>query len=315
MKAKNFLATVFTIAALIACKKDKTKEQDTVDSAPTNSETYASLSDFYKKNGVQMQTFRFDAAAGGSFVTTQNTTISIPGNAFSQATGEVTLEFKDIYKKSDMLLSNMTTDMVGGKPLKSGGEFYIKATQNGTALTIAPGNKIFILQPSDGAIDEDMKAFVAIKQKVDSNQTAWVASERDSVKPLLQMYVYSLYQFNPPINNGSWCNSDNSQYFAAYAQTKLNINLNQKGYRADMFLCFKDVNSMVHLYSTDSNGDEFSYLYAPVGLSATIVTIAEKERKIFASFTPITISSNQTVNIDLTETTTQDFKTKLKALD
>ena len=72
---------------------------------------------------------------------------------------------------------------------------------------------------------------------------------------------------------------------------------------------------MVHLYSTDSNGDEFSYLYAPVGLSATIVTIAEKERKIFASFTPITISSNQTVNIDLTETTTQDFKTKLKALD
>lgn len=273
-----------------------------------------------------MQTFRFDAAAGGSFVTTQNTTISIPGNAFSQATGEVTLEFKDIYKKSDMLLSNMTTDMVGGKPLKSGGEFYIKASKDGVALTIAADKKIFVLQPVYAVADGEMKAFVAIKEQPEDNQKAWVDSETDTVTILkgsptntltapLQMYVYSLYKFTPPSDSGTWCNSDNSQYFAAFTQTALNIRVNQKGYVADLFLCFKDVNSMVHVYPANNIGDDFKYAYAPVGLSATIVALAAHEGKIYASFTPITISSNQTVNIDLTETTTQDFKTKLKALD
>ena len=315
MKAKNFLVTISTVAVLVACKKDNPKEPDLVDLPSPAAESYASLSDFYKKNGVQMQTFRFDAAVGGSFVTPQNTTISIPGNAFNQVSGEVTLEFKDIYKKSDMLLSNMTTDMANGKPLKSGGEFYIKASQNGSALTIAPGNKIFILQPIDGAVDEDMRAFVAVNQNADSNQIAWAGAKSDSVKPLLQMYVYSLYQFASPASNGSWCNSDNSQYFAAYTQTALNINLNQKGYGADIFLCFKDVNSMVHVYPANTTGDDFMYAYAPVGLSATVVTIAEKEGKIYASFTPITIGTNQTINVDLKETTTEDFKAKLKALD
>ena len=86
--------------------------------------------DFFEKNGVQMQTHTIDATAGGTFTSPQGTVVTIPANAFvtgggAPITGNVNIEFKDIYKKSDMLLSNMSTQTATG-PLKSAGEFFIK---------------------------------------------------------------------------------------------------------------------------------------------------------------------------------------------
>lgn len=70
---------------------------------------------------------------------------------------------------------------------------------------------------------------------------------------------------------------------------------------------------MVHVYN--DVGNAFPYNYAPVGLPCTVVAIGVKDGKVYSSFTPITISANQTVSFSMSETTTADFKSQLAALN
>jgi len=177
-----------------------------------------------------------------------------------------------------------------------------------------------------GSPDLDMMQFSALSDTMKDNQMAWQPIPERTVavgnfSPTVsnpsgvQYYIYSLYQLSVPATSGSWCNSDNSSYFSAYPQTTLNIHVNQSGYDPDVFLCFKNIQSMVHVYPNSGSETNFSYLYAPFELPATIVAVAEKEGKIYASFTQIKIGNNQTYNIDLQLTNTNDFKATLRALD
>jgi len=309
---------------LIECKKDSVTPTTT--NTKTTTEGYTSLSDFFTKNEVPMQTFTVDGTAGGTFTTPQGTKVTIPANAFVKGggitvTGNVTIQFKDICKKSDMLLSNMPTQTATG-PLKSAGEFFIKALANDSALMLAIGKNIMVQQPFMGqAKDAAMLPFVfaAPTGSINANPV-WINNPQDSNTVTLDSvkypdsYVFSLYKFNSPVSVGSWCNSDNSTYFSNYSQTTLTIhpNIDVTSYDVSVFLVFTDINSMVHVYQ---GGVDFPYSYAPVGLKCNVVAVAAKGGKLYSSFTPITISANQTVNFNLTETTTDAFKTALKALD
>lgn len=315
IKISLFIAAV----VIISCKK---KEADPVNPAAPSTTTYLSLSDFYFKNGVPKQTFTINASVGGSFVTPQATTVNIPANAFITAanvpvTGTVAIEFKDIYKKSDMLLSNVATSMTNGWPLESAGEFFIKATANNIPVLIDTASAIVVNQPLiPGAVGNfSMQAFAGGLDT--ANNAAWVNSPNVALTFNASNYVFSLYNFSMPVANGTWCNSDNAYYFSGYPQTTLTLhpNFNQAGYYIDMFLVFKNVNSMVHVYQDYIGGIDFSYSYAPVGLQCTVVAVALKGGKLYASFTPITISNNQTVNFNVAEMSDADFKTSLNALN
>lgn len=310
MKKTFFILMVFTVVGFIACKKKDPSPTTEPAPASVNTDTYTSLKDFYFKNGVKKQTFLFNANNGGSFITAQGTTLQIPSGCFS-GNGIVSLEFSDIYKKSDMLLSNMGTRMFGGAPLLSGGEFFIRARVNGLPAQITNSMAISILQPKNPNDTMGMQAFVAVNDTAANFNFSWVNSP-DNVQTNATNYVFSLYQFKAPVDSGSWCNSDNPGYFSAYPQTVLTMHPSQTGYQADVFLVFKNIKSMVHVY--DSSGD-FPYFYAPVGLQCTIVALGLKDGKLQSSFIPITISNNQTVNFTLAETTTEAFKASLKALD
>src|ERR1017187_3980285 len=125
MKTSKSLILLIAITAIVSCKKD-TKSSTTTPTPTPAADNYSSVNAFFSKNGVAMQTYTINGTTGGSFTSPQGTTVTIPANAFlTQAsvpvTGNVTIQFKDIYKKSDMLLSNMPTMMQSGAPLKSGG--------------------------------------------------------------------------------------------------------------------------------------------------------------------------------------------------
>ena len=70
---------------------------------------------------------------------------------------------------------------------------------------------------------------------------------------------------------------------------------------------------MVHVYNYGTN--TFPYLYAPQGLQCTVVAVGVKGGTVYSSFTPITITSNQTVNFSMTATTTAAFESALTALN
>lgn len=305
---------IATIAVVWGCKKDANAPPATSTQNNTT-DNYSSMSDFFAVNGVSLQTYTVDASSGGSFTTSQGTAVTIPANSFytqqwQSVTGQVSISFKDIYKKSDMLLSNMPTNTHPGVPLKSGGEFYIKATQGGQSLNFA--GTITVKQPLGSfPIDSNMRSFFK-----PGDSLGWIVSDTFGyVEPALADYVFSLYKFTSPIDSGTWCNSDNSYYFSAYPQTLLTLQESDDPatYDTYVFLVFKNIDAMVHVYN--GNGYAFPYYYAPVGLQCTVVAVGIKDGKVYSSFTPITISANQTVTFSMNPTTTADFKSQLAALN
>ena len=323
---KLFIIAIALFLILTACKKDS---KTTTVPPPTNStDNYSSVKAFFAANGAAMQTYTVNAITGGSFISPQGTTVTIPPNAFitianAPVTGNVTIQFKDIYKKSDMLLSNMPTQLLQGDPLKSGGEFYIKALSNNSAIKLASGKKIAVSQPASltGGLDtiNAMQPFIQTPFFLCPAQCpptyAWDTSNTGIVSYYNTIgYVFNLYQFHAPVDSGTWANSDNATFFSAYQQTQLNIVANDSvnKYGTYVFLLFKNLTSMVHVYNYY---EMFPYSYAPIGLQCTVVAVGVKNGTLYSAFVPITISANQTIHFTLSPTTTSAFTTQVKTLD
>ena len=307
MKRIHQLSVCIFILAICACN-DKPADH------------YASVPAFLTAHKAPVQTYTMNGNTGGNFTTPQGTIVTVPPNAFvtqsnTAVTGAVTIYFKDIYTKSEMVLSDMPTMLFGGAPLVSGGEFFIKATSNNAAVQLAPGKKITVAQPN--AVNDTanaMQPFVIAPDSVMPNGDGWHNSATDSINYVAGYYMFSLYQFTTPVDSGSWCNSDNSSYFSAYPITTLTLQPDEaiNTYHTQVFLLYTNLHSMVHVYD---NGTNFPYYYAPQGLSCTVVATGVNNGALYSAFVPITIGMNQTVHFSLQQTTTSDFLTALDALN
>jgi hypothetical protein len=276
---------------------------------------YSSVEQFHTQNGVPLQTFTINSGTGGNFTTPQGTKVTVPANAFisnegNLVTGNVKIEFKDIYKKSDMLLTDISTAYIDGKPIKSGGMFFIKAINNNNPVNIAPNKKIIIEQPlQEVAPDSNMKPMILVKKE----RSGWSTNTTDQLQISATSYIFSLYQFSSPNSSGTWGNSDNPNFFGGSITTLTLLPLDAPAeYTPDMFLVFKNINCMVHVYN---NGTNFTYNYAPLGFECTAVAIGVKNGILYSSFKPITITENLTVEFSLMPTTTDIFKMRLNELN
>ncbi|MEP6950182.1 MAG: hypothetical protein ABI863_12935 [Ginsengibacter sp.] len=312
MKACKQFICVFLLASVLSCNNDKSF---------LLTDNYSSVNDFLNKNGIALRTYTIDAANGGSFTTAQGTIVTIPSGAFVTqsnlpVTGNVTIQFKDIYKKSDMLLADMPAMTSFQYPLKSGGEFFIKAISNGSAVVLAPGKKIDVTQPASltGGLDTINKQAPFVKVQ-DSTGNGWYPSS-DAVSYFSDTYVFDLYQFHSPVDSGTWCNSDNASYFFNYNLTNLTLKPNDSAslYGTQVFLVFSKINCLVHVYN-DYYSSDFRYMYAPGGLQCTLVALGVRNKVLYSSFVPITITANESVSFSLSKTTTDQFKSQLAALN
>ena len=315
-----------TMGLYSACNKENTNPTPTTSTTANGYDSYSSMQSFYAKNGVQMQAYSVSGLTGGSFITPKGTKVIVPANCFIDqsshpVTGSVTIEFKDLYTKSDMLLSNMPPEYYN-TPLKSGGEFFICAKYAGSAVYLTGSKPITILQPFNGwSPDVNMVPFLADTAKIKN----WIPASFDSVgaKPTeydsTAGYVFSLYSFSNPVDSGTWCNSDNSNYFSAYTQTSFTIQTTDStNYNTAVFLLFNNLSSMVHVYmgSTIGNTTTFPYSYAPVGLPCTVVAIEIMNNgQLRCAFVPTTITASGTVNFTCSPSTTSAFETKLNTFN
>jgi len=69
-----------------------------------------------------------------------------------------------------MLLSDVPTTTIWGTPLKSGGEFFIRAKLGNIALNLNPANPIVVVQPITGVgnVDTMMQPFMAFNNQKQS---------------------------------------------------------------------------------------------------------------------------------------------------
>jgi len=313
---------VITTIMITSCAKEQVDNNFPETVAVNKDTVYSSIADFQTKNGLTGIHVSISASSGGTFTTTQGTIVKVPANAFIDnsgniVTGIVDVEFKDIYLKSDMLMNDKPTVTFWGTPLKSGGEFFIRAKSGNVAVNLNGANPIIIVQPA-AKVDSAMVPFLG---NVNAGVLAWGDSVQGqaTLKDSVANYIFSLYRFNYPADSGTWCNSDNSTYFSAYPQTTLTLHANDvvDSFRTEVFLVFTGINSMVHVYRsyTPTNSQDFPYNYAPVGLSCTVVAIGVRNGHLYSSFTPITISNNLTTSFTLNQITTAAFMTQLKTLN
>ena len=309
---------LITIACLLlvftfSCKKKQTEP------AETGTISYASMQDFYNQNGVPKQTFTINAVNGGTFVSAKGTTVNIPANAFKDSAGNlisgiINFEFKDIYKKSDMVLSDKATNCDIGA-MKSAGEFYLNGTYKN--ILFASTKTITVTQPSNQPYDANMEALIIIRsdtaQFVMWNAPCGSFTCGASIAYYAPNYLYYIHSgtFSSGPITPRWFNTDNPYAFSAYSQTTLSIINPDASFETDVFIIFKTINSVLQIYN--SNG--YSYSYAPIGLQATIVAAGIKDGKLQTSIIPITISPNQSVTLNYKYMSTDDFVTALKALD
>ena len=80
-------------------------------------------------------------------------------------------------------------------------------------------------------------------------------------------------------------------------------------------MVFKNAKTVITVWAIDYPNKNFVYSYAPIGYECTIVAMDVKDGKLHTSITPATIAANQSINLDLKENTSENFKAALKALN
>lgn len=285
---------------------------------PAPIDTYTSLTDFQNKRGAPIHTFTFDAATGGTFTTPKGTVIQIPAHAFftmgGLAAGLVKFEVRDIYSKSDMILSNITTQSYH-HPIVSGGEAWFRATQNNQPLYLYGANPITVKMRRDPNA-QPMQLYSAIPDTGTTNVN-WVtvdtAANPFATEPPIDSSYYWQYELNSAVSgtlDGDWVNCDHP--FDSYTSTDLTLNVAMGFSSVTSYLVFDDYNSVVQLYTILGN---YTYQFAPLGHNCTLVAYCVQNGKIYASIQPITISANQQVNIHLQQTDAESFEQQLEALN
>jgi hypothetical protein len=144
MTKTNVIAGIILIAmtSVASCKKNGTENINNNGIKPPTQSEFNQV----RKDALNdiTQTATFKAENGFTFTSAKGATLTFLPNAFASngnpVTGNVTLEFVELYKRGDMLAVNkplMGTALNGitKGALITGGQFFIKVTQNGNQLT------------------------------------------------------------------------------------------------------------------------------------------------------------------------------------
>ncbi|TGV02361.1 hypothetical protein [Flavivirga rizhaonensis] len=180
---KNILGTILMSALLLtSCSNNDDNDGDIL-IRPT-AEDFNNLKEAALENLTQ--TFEFNADDGNIMLTSEKgVQIFISSSCLTlngeTVTGTVDVEFVELFDKGSMLTTNKPT--MGTLPngdkglLISGGEFFVNATQNGTALETNCGFQMQIPADLTGGADNDMTLW---EGRIDQDgNLAWDEVERD----------------------------------------------------------------------------------------------------------------------------------------
>lgn len=281
MKMK-FLQISFLSLILFSCGNDY---DDNLVYDATSSEAFYSLFESGLQN--QTQNFQFNAEDGmTTFTSINGVNLTINGNCLLKngqpVTGQVDIEFVEIFKRSEMFLTNKLTMGLNGNQkqlLNSGGEFYINATQNGEQLTLNCEMHLETPTLLTGGTIPQIDFFTG---NIDSNgNVIW------ELAPMLEGWVASLSTdssqdaYNALLLNFGWFNYDKFQD-TGNGTTTITANVPQ-GYGNGNSLVLIATKNLPN--SLGSIGGEY-----PIGLECHLIFVSEKNGSFLYS-----ILENQTI--------------------
>lgn len=130
----------------------------------------------------------------------QGTRLFIEKGTFQFADGtpvtdSIKISLKEFYKKSDILLADLSTES-DGKLLETGGMLNISATSNGKEIEIKQDKRIVVHFPKSRDSYKQMNLFFADANSNDSTVANWEIDTVSLVKPTIQILSWGYYWYN-----------------------------------------------------------------------------------------------------------------------
>ncbi|WP_372937001.1 hypothetical protein [Seonamhaeicola sp.] len=309
----NTLKNIFglllmTTLIFTSCTKSDDGENPIFE-GPSQEEFNALFEDALNNN---TQTFQFNAEDGWINLTSDNgvsiginsSCLTLNGNP---VTGEVDLEYVELFDKGSMLTTNKPTMGVmpnGDKALLiSGGEFYIEATQNGTPLDISCDIQLGIPGDLTGGIDNDMILWTGTIDE-DGN-LAWEEDKRDNPNGENGIF-FEGNQYYAFVGDFGWTNVDKF-YNDPREKTTILVDA-PEGYdntNCAIYLSYDGEDSgLANLDTYDSNTGLFSEHYGqiPIGLECHVIFVTEENNNWKYAIKGVTIAENETITFTEDET-------------
>ena len=276
--------------------------------APATAEEFSNL----KTEALEAltQNFKFNVEDGSTtFTSLAGVDITINGNCLKlndeAVTGEVDIEYIELFDKGNMLITNKPTMGVndaGDKALLiSGGEFLINATQNGEVLKTTCSIRILVPSNLTGDVDSDMLLW---EGNIDADDNlAWEVAEgrgdQGGVFTEGEQYFAFLQQFG-------WSNIDR---FYSDPRDKTTILVEAPfGYdytNSAIYLSYDGEDTGLAALDTFEDG-LFSEHYGqiPIGLECHIIFVTEDDDNWKYAIKEVTIVEDETIIFTEDETTT-----------
>ncbi|WP_281336954.1 hypothetical protein [Flavobacterium eburneipallidum] len=284
---------------------------DNLDPIPPTAAAFKGIT----QSGIKKNTQNFTATAGTGTITltsAKGVVITLNGNALTKnglpVNGAIDIEYIELFDKGTMLVTNKPTMgiMADGKKslLKSGGEFFIQASQGGVNLVSTGAIQLQVPANLTGGIDNAMTLW---KGEIDTNDNlAWkevrdAAGGKGGVGAQGNTYYVTFGNFG-------WTNVDK---FYSDPRPKTTI-------LVDAPDGYDNTNSAVYL-SYDGEGQNalanmdtytaaglFSEHYGqiPIGLACHVIFVTEDNGQWRYGIKAVTVAANDIFSFTLAETTT-----------
>ena len=306
-----FGTLLMTLTLLTSCET-----KDDGDNDFNNAVDIATAQEFKNIKDIALdnltQNFSFNADDGNITLTSANgVQININGNCLTlngnPVTGQVQLEYVELFEKGNMLTSNkptMGTLPNGDKTLLiSGGEFFIEATQNGSALDTTCGLQLIIPASLTGGADPLMSLWegeidaednLTWDEVEDATGQGGVFVEGSEYYGLLQGFGWS---------NVDRFYSDPRPKTLIQVQAPIGYNFTNSA----VYLSYDGEDSgLAALDTYDGTLNLFSEHYGqiPIGLECHVIFVTEDNGIWRYAIKPVTIVANDIITFTMDDTTT-----------
>lgn len=234
-------------------------------------------------------------------------------------TGEVKVEYVELFNRGNMLTTNKTTMglMPDGKKglLISGGEFYINATQGGVQLEMTCGMQLMVPTALTGGGDTGMSLWTGILDQ-DGNLT-WDEDENSQGQErgvFVEGNNYYCY-----FDHFGWTNVDRF-YSDPRPKTTIYVDV-PDGYdntNCAVFLAYAgETNALALLDTYDEDTELFSEHYGliPIGLECYVIFVSEDDGDWTYAIKHVTITADHVIVIDDAELATISQQDLIDAID
>jgi hypothetical protein len=267
------------------------------------------------ENGLKKNTQSFTATAGAGVITltsAKGVIITLNGNTLtkngSPVTGAIDITFVELFDKGNMLISNKPTMgvMPDGKKslLKSGGEFFIKASQGGVDLVTTGGIQLQVPANLTGVLDTAM-TFWAGDTK-DPENLAWVRP--GAIQGTKDGAVgFNQNSYSVSFGNFGWTNVDKF-YSDPRPKTSIlaTVPVGYNNTNCSIFLSYdgEGQNALAKLDTYNPTTLQFSEHYGqiPVGLQMHVIFVTEDNGNWRYAIKAVTAAAGDIYAFTLAET-------------